>query len=409
MIRIVTALFLSGSLALAGDWPQWLGPTHDAHAGRDEKSISKLPTSPTPLWKLAIGDGFSSPVISGDRLAYFDEDGTNEVLHVIDAKAGKETWRMVIGPRYEDEWGAGPRSTPMIDGNRVYAQSCAGEFRCLNLADGKTIWGTSFEKDFDVKFLGSKAGEGTAARRGNNGSGIIDRGELILPVGSTKGATLVCFNKENGSIVWKTGDDEAAYSSVQVADLAGQRQVVYLSAEALGGFDRATGKQLWRVPLKTGAKRHAATPVVFGDRVVVNSHTFGTICFKVSRRDNGFVATEVWKNQELRINLATPVLVKDFLFSHGPKKNFVCIDAATGALKWSQDGFGKDYSATIALNASLLVLTDDGQLLLIAADPEKYVELGRLQVCGKNWSFPAYSNGKLYVRDRRELVCYPLN
>src|SRR5207249_1190634 len=151
-----------------------------------------------------------------------------------------------------------------------------------NLADGKVIWGTSFEKDFGVKFVGSKANEGTASRRGNNGSGVIDGERVVVPVGSTNGASLVCFNKRTGAILWKSGDDEAAYSSLMVATLAGVKQVVAFTAEALLGAGLETGKILWRVPLQTNAKRHAASPVIVDDHVMVNSHTFGLICLKVS-------------------------------------------------------------------------------------------------------------------------------
>src|SRR6185369_5733499 len=114
---------------------------------------------------------------------------------------------------FQDEWGAGTRSTPCIDEDRVYALSCNGEFRCLNLRDGKLIWGKSFEKDFGVKFLGSKANEGTSTRRGNNGSALINGESAYVPVGSTNGAMLVCFNKRNGTVVWNAGTDETAYSS----------------------------------------------------------------------------------------------------------------------------------------------------------------------------------------------------
>jgi hypothetical protein len=151
------------------------------------------------------------------------------------------------------------------------------------------------------------------------------------------------------------------------------------------------------------------TPVIVGDRIYVNSHTFGTICFAISKEGNGFAATEVWKNSNEKINLATPVVIDGYLYSHGPAKNFVCIDRATGKEKWSQPGFGKEYSATLAIGKKLVVVTDDGQLVLMDASPAHCNELGRWQVCGKNWSSPAYSDGKLYVRDGRELACYDIS
>ena len=414
--RNVNRTFLSCSLAcfisfscFAGDWPQWLGPTRNNHAGSDEKELVKLPAVLKPVWKIKIGGGFSSPIVSSNRLIYYDENGEMEVAHQLDAATGKEIWQTPITGRFGDEWGAGPRSTPFVDGDRVYVQSCSGEFRCLNLADGKIVWATSFEKDFGVKFLGNKADEGTAARRGNNGSGLVHGNAVILPVGSPSGATLVCFDKLDGKVLWKAGNDEAAYSSPQVATFTGLEQIVYFAADALLGVERQSGKQLWRVPVKTFAKRHAATPVVSGDNVFINSHTVGLICEKISKQGEQWVAAQSWVNKDVKINLSTPVLVGDFFYSQGPAKNFVCVDAKTGALKWQQPGFGRQNSATIAVGDKLLVLTDDGELVLILATPEKYTELGRAQVCGKNWNFPAYADGKLYVRDAHELACYDLH
>jgi len=407
--RTVFFLLVSNCIcATAGDWPQWLGPTRNNHAGADEKIPNKLSSEPKAIWKIKIGGGFSSPIVASGKVIYFDENGEKEIVHQLDGKTGKEIWQTSIANRYGDEWGFGPRSTPFVNANRVYAQSCNGEFRCLNFADGTVFWGTSFETNFGVKFLGSKANEGTASRRGNDGSGIADGDVVILPVGSTNGATLVCFDKRNGKILWKSGTDEAAYSSLQIATMAGVKQVISFTADALMSVEFQTGKPLWRIPLKTNAKRHAATPVIFGDSVIVNSHTIGLVCEKISRDGEQLKAEQLWANKALKINLSTPVLVGNFLYGQGQDKNFVCVDAKTGALKWDHAGFGKQNSSTIALGDKLLVLTDEGQLILISGDSEKYAELGRAQVCGKNWNFPAYADGKLYVRDAHELICYEL-
>jgi outer membrane protein assembly factor BamB len=393
---------------LAGDWPQWLGPARNCHASTNSSEITRLPSEPKIVWRKPIGGGFSSPVIAGGKVIYFDEDGTNEVVHQLDASPGKEIWKTPIGDVYRDEWSAGPRSTPIIDGDRVYVQSCKGEFRCLDFATGKVQWGFSFDNDFGVKFLGSKAKEGTAARRGNNGTGIVDGDAVIVPVGSTNNATIVAFDKKTGTRLWQTGTDEAAYSSIQVADIAGIRQVILLDADALIGVARKDGNLLWRIPLHTDAKRHAATPVINGDNIIVNSHTFGLVDLRVEKAESGIRAVRAWTNPELNINLSTPVLVDGHLYSQGPSRNYICADAKTGALKWEAPNFGKENSSTIAIGKNLLVLTDSGELVLIAANPTAYKELGRQQVCGKNWNFPAYADGKLYLRDSRELLCLDL-
>jgi outer membrane protein assembly factor BamB len=168
---------------------------------------------------------------------------------------------------------------------------------------------------------------------------------------------------------------------------------------------------LWRVPLKTNAKRHAASPLIFGDQVVVNSHSIGLLCFRIGHDTGGWKATPAWTNADLKINLATPVLVNGHLYCQGADRDYVCVDAKTGRVNWAQSGFGlgkKDYASTIAAGDRLLVLTEDGTLLLLAAAPERYTELARLQVCGNTWSHPAYADGRLYVRDARSLQCLPL-
>jgi outer membrane protein assembly factor BamB len=208
--------------------------------------------------------------------------------------------------------------------------------------------------------------------------------------------------------LWRSGTDEAAYSSLQVATIAGVRQVIMLDADALIGVARKDGKLLWRVPLHTDAKRHAATPVINGDTIIVNSHTIGLVAIRIEQAETGIKAVRAWTNPQLKINLATPVLVDDYLYSQGPERNFICADARTGELKWEHPGFGKENASTISVGKNLLVLTDSGELVLVAANPKEYKELGRQQVCGKNWNFPACADSKLYVRDARELLCLNL-
>src|SRR2546427_528940 len=246
-------LLWCGSLSwmAASDWPQWRGVHRDGHADSDLGAPTSLPKELHPAWKIRVGGGPSGPILTGGKLVYLDENGRSEVAHAVDAETGTEIWKAELAERYEDEWGAGPRATPLAEGDRVYVQSCTGEFGCLRLADGKGIWQTGFERDFGVKFLGSKANEGTAARRGNNGSGVIDGRRLVLPVGSTAGASLVCFDKMTGKVLWKSGSDEAAYSSLMMGTLAGVRQVVVFTADALLGAELDSGRILWRVPLQT--------------------------------------------------------------------------------------------------------------------------------------------------------------
>lgn len=411
--RIACAGLIAGwawSPVLAADWPQWRGPGRDGHAPPGATEVRALPKELEPVWKVTLGPGFSSPIVVDGRVICLDAEGGKEVVHALEAATGREVWRHELAEAFGDEWGTGPRSTPFASGDLVFAQSCNGEFRCLALADGKLQWRVNFA-DYGIEFLGSKAKEGTAARRGNNGSGIADDERVYVPVGSPQGATIVAFDQRSGKELWKSLNDEAAYSSLIMARLADATQLIALTADALVGLEPTSGRLLWRVPFRTAAKRHAATPVVVGDMVIVNSHTIGLVATRIAREGEGFTATPAWANKALKINLSTPVRVKDHLYCQGASRDYICVEAISGKLVWSQSGFGrshKDNCSTIAVGSNLLVLTEDGQLLLIAADPARYTELGRLQVCGNTWSHPALADGRLFVRDGRMLLALDL-
>ena len=156
---VAGAVFVSVVSLRAGDWPQWRGENRDGHA-TGAATLSSLPKDSKPVWKLPIGPGFSAPVVAGGKLVYLDEQDGKEVAHCLNANTGKFLWNETFAESAGDEWGSGPRSTPFIDGDRVFVQSMGGEFRCLNLADGKARWGVSFQK-YGIGFS-TKAADGTA-------------------------------------------------------------------------------------------------------------------------------------------------------------------------------------------------------------------------------------------------------
>jgi len=173
--------------------------------------------------------------------------------------------------------------------------------------------------------------------------------------------------------------------------------------------DAAQGKILWRVPLKTGAKRHACTPLISGDTVTVASTSIGTLRFGITKTGSEFKAEPVWSALPVKTVIGTPTLVGKSLFTlgSGDRADLVCLDFETGSQLWAQKGFG-DYASITAVNDRLLVLTSGGELVLLKADPASYDELGRAQLCAKTWSSPAYADGKLYVKDDGNLTAVAL-
>ncbi|NBV33351.1 MAG: hypothetical protein EBR81_06060, partial [Proteobacteria bacterium] len=254
-----------------------------------------------------------------------------------------------------------------------------------------------------------EAKETASRRHGNNGSAAVDGDRIFVPVGSTTKGTLIAFDKKTGRELWAVGTDNTAYSSVMVGTLAGVRQAVHFTADALMGVEAATGKLLWREPLKTGAKRHAATPVLDGDTVTVTSTNIGLIRFKITAEGGAFKAERLWENSRMKVVISSPIQVAGNLYSPGPgnRCELVCVDAGTGEERWKEAGLG-DYASISAVNDGLLVLDSTGELRLVRATPAGYEERGRAQFVGKTWASPAYSNGVLFAKDATKLIAVKL-
>jgi len=392
--------------AAGADWPQWRGPQRDGHSA--EQAPAGLDGAADPLWKRSLGHGYASPVVVGDTVIILDAEDGQEIARALDAATGGIRWSAPLGPVFSDEFEPGPRSTPVVDGDRVYVQTALGEFRCLGLADGAVRWRFHFG-DYGMRWVPDRASNiGAASRRGNTGSPVLDGDKILVQVGSTNGAFMVAFDKRTGRELWKSQNDLASFSSPVIGQLAGRSQCVTVTCEGLLALNPENGAPLWRIPFKTGANRNVLTPILLDDTVYYASHTTGLRATRVRQDGPAITAEDAWLNRDLRINLSSPVAVAGHLYGLGANKNFVCVDRATGSVAWSQSGFGDVASTLATADGHLLVLTDLGELRLLKATPERYEEIGRRQVCGKTFSHPAYANGILYVRDPRELIAWPL-
>jgi outer membrane protein assembly factor BamB len=408
-LRALPALILLISTSCAADWPQWRGPERTGHVPAGQPVPAVLPAEPKAVWRVPVGGGFASPVLSGGRVFHLDDQEGFEIAHAVDAATGKELWSAKIFSSHQDGFGIGPRTTPLADGDKAFVPSAKGEFQCLEAATGKVVWRKNFVDDFGAIYIGEKGTAAGASRHGATGSPIIDGDNILVQVGSAQGASIVAFKKATGEVVWKSGNDQTAYAAPILTTLAGQRQFISFTSEALIGLDPGNGKLLWRVPAITRLGRNVTTPNIWHDLVIVASHQLGLVATRVTKDG----ASEAWVNKKMTINFSSPVVVGAHLYGLGPAKNLVCLDAATGQLAWEQpnlthtDG-GRAEAAFLVMGKNILTLTDGGELVLFAADPQGYKEVGRTQACGVTWCNPAYADGRLYLRDAKELVCLDL-
>lgn len=403
-------LIFAGS-TFAGDWPQWRGVNRDGIA-LGENALAKLPTESEKLWQVPVGKGQGGLVIAKGKILMLHETMVAgkpmETAALIDAANGNTLWQTPFAEswQYRNSYGPGPRVAPQIDGDLVFAQGVKGVLACMQLADGKLLWSKSYVKDFGAKWFGGNApgSKGTAAsRHGNNGAPVTDAKHIYAAAGGHNGASLVCLEKRTGKLVWKSGNDYAAYSGLMLGKLAGVEQVVMVTAAHMIGYRATDGQVLWSVPVKTGAARNIVTPILSSDTVTLASHTLGTFQLRIRNSGSGQTATEVWLNKDVRTNITTPVLSDGHLYglgtSRGSNSVFVCLNHKTGELMWSVPGYD-DYASVIAVGGTLLVHGSSGALSLLKATPEKHIVLGKLpKASQRSWNFPVFSNGTLYLKD----------
>ena len=331
------------------------------------------------------------------------------VVHAVDATSGQELWRTPLDDAFKDDWGQGPRCTPVVDGVRLFAQSCRGELRCLSIDAGAVLWTKNYVRDFGAVFMGETGPAAGATRHGNTGAPLIDGEHLIAQAGGLSGSSLVCLNKASGELIWKSQDDTAGNAAPIIATLGGVRQVISFTALGLIGVDPSDGRLLWRMPLKTRLGRHVTTPVVVDEFVIVGSHQLGLVGVKVTKDGTGFKAELAWTNREATTNFASPVAADGYVYGVGSPKNVYCVDGRNGQVVWSETGLlgasgERAFGGFLVMGRNVLMLADSGELILFAADPSRFGAVGRAQVCGVTWCSPAYADGALYLRDGKALL-----
>ena len=412
-LPLIAIFFLSVlSDSFSADWPHQRGPQQNGLMFPGSIDFLNLKDEPEILWREAVTDGYAAPIVIKDIVIYGDLQKGKETYSAVKLSNAELLWKDVLDSPHRDGFGTGPRCAPVSDGEIVLIQSCKGELHCLDLLSGDLLWRKNYAKDFDSLYIGEKGNALGASRHGYAASPFID-GDHVIALAGGKGAGIVCLNKKNGEVIWKSQDDQAAFSPPIVTTLAEVKQVVCFTVKGLVGVDRVDGKLLWRVPLSTSYGRHVVAPTIHKDMVIVGSHEIGLIAVRITAKGEGLIAEESWKlGKDMAPNFASPICIGDNLYLLA-KKQVLCIDAKTGKLAWSKDGnvktsAGQAFAAFIGLKDQVMMLNDMGELILFEDDPSSYKETARVQVCGKNWCHPAYSNGKLLIRDSRKLICLDL-
>jgi len=403
-LRSMIALLVMTLAAAAADWPQWLGPNRD---GSTVENVSPWKGDLKIVWRQAVGDGHSSPVVAGGRvyLHSCQPVGDNEIVECFDAGTGKPIWQKEYsrGP-FKGLFGNGPRATPAVVAGKVYAFGVTGILTCLDAASGNKLWQIDTRQQFSPPAL----------KFGVSCSPLIVGNKVLVAIGA-KGASIVAFEKDSGNVLWKSLDDGASYSSPILIGPEKDPTAVFLTQKGLVGLRVEDGTQRWDLPFQDKLLESSTTPVRVGDKLLTSSITLGTALVSLEVKDGQTTAKKDWMTSQLTCYFSTPVaLGKDYVYLVtgsllGGQSTLHCLDAKQGTVLWKKAGVGKYHASLMRTgNGKLLMVEEAGDLVLIDPDPMIYRELARAKICGKTWAHPALADERLFIRDDKELVCVDL-
>jgi outer membrane protein assembly factor BamB len=380
-------------------WTDFRGPKRDG-TYQEVPVLADWPAAGlTPLWKQPVGGGYASFVVARGRAFTIEQRGSQEVVAAYEVPTGRELWTNTWPAEFRESMGGdGPRATPTWSDGRVYALGATGELRALDEASGKVLWRTNILTD-------------SAARNLDWGMAaaplIVDDTVIVLP-GGTNGQSIVGYDRHTGKRTWSALGDQQAYSSPMLVTLNGVRQLLVVSATRMMGLVPGDGKVLWEYPFPTYNGINAAQPLVIGDNRVFVSASYGAGCAMVELIRDGerFSVRELWRNNRMKNRFSGSVL-RDGVIYGLDEGILAALDAETGEIKWKGGRYG--YGQVLLAGNNLIVLTEDGDLALVRATPDRHEEVTRFHVLdGKTWNVPAIAGGYLLVRNLAEMAAFDL-
>ena len=403
LINFVLTCVLTSFAVAQEDWPRWRGPDLSDHSP-DKGLLKKWPKDgPKQVWLYKdAGIGYSGPAISNGKFITMGE--RNGAIHVIaiDTKNGKEIWNTKFAKGFKNNWGNGPRGTPTIDGDKVYALAPKGELICLNIKNGSKLWNADLVKNFG----------GKAPYWGFSESVLVHGNNVVVTPGGAKGA-IVALDKITGKQIWQSKEikDGAQYSSIIPIKHNGDDQYVQLFMKSLVGVSASDGSLLWKTDWN-GRTAVIPTPIYKNGKIYISSgYNVGCKLINLSQ-DNK--VSEVYNNDTIINHHGGVILIGEHLYGHSDRGGWKCQNFETGEEIWRSKELGK--GAIHYADGMLYCLGEsDGTVTLVKANTKGWEETGRFELSpqtklrkpsGKIWTHPVVIGGNLYLRDQEIVYCY---
>ena len=397
-VIVVGAVSMSGQSA-AVDWPQWRGPDRTG-VSTETGLLAQWPRSGPPVaWSAAmLGAGYGAVSVQGDRVYLQGMRNNQSVVSTLNRADGKPVWVRILGPAGDNDRGPGPRSTPTIDGDRLYALSETGDLACLRVSDGTVVWQRNILKEFKGENPYWLLSE----------SPLVD-GNLVIVTPGGRGAGMVALDKMSGKTVWASKElsDTAGYASAIVADIGGVRTIMNFTADAAVGVRASDGKLMWKNSEASNGTANIATPV-YSDGKVFFTSSYGTGASLLALRASGSEvrAQEIYFTRDMKNHHGGVVLVKGYIYGYNDSI-LTCLEFASGKVVWRDRSVGK--GAVTYADGHLYILGESNVVGLVEATPAGYREKGRFSITDQgwpSWAHPVVSGGRLYIRNQGTLTSY---
>lgn len=403
VLIISTAITIPTSSLLTQDWPQWRGPGRDGQVA-GFKAPAKWPAALKKRWSVAVGGGYGSPVVVGGKIFLHTREEGNEVVSAVDLANGKTLWRDQYPAPFEKnqyalKHGEGPFATPLVADGRLYTLGVSGIFSCFDAANGKLLW----RHDHSDRVTTLKLFTGSAS------SPVADGQNVIAFLGDDRAGALTAFDAASGEIRWTWSGAGPGYASPIVAELAGVRQVVTLTSNAVVGVAAADGKQLWTIPFPDEWNENIITPVLWQNLLIFAGVRQGSRAVEVVKKDGGLKVREVWRREDLPMYMSTPVVADGVLFglSNRQKGQLFALDPKNGKTFWLSEGRQADNFALLTDGSLLFLLDTMGQLTIARASRQAFEPITRYQVAeAATWTHPVLTQRGLLVKDVGKLTLW---
>ena len=399
---VLGAVLLSvTAIHAAADWPQWQGPDR-TRLSKETGLLKEWPAAgPSVVWTATgLGSGYGSMAVAGDRVFVQSARGRNSVVIALNRADGKEVWSKALGASLTDDRGPGPRGTPTVDGDRIYALSENGDLACLK-TDGTAVWQRNILRDFRGRQLQWLISE----------SPLVDGPHVVVSPGGP-GAGVVKLDKMTGQTVWASKDlsDPAGYSSVIAADVQGVRMYLTFTSAAGVGVRASDGRLMFRYPKAANYVANVATPIFHEQQgvLLVRGTAPAAGLLDLTAQNGEVKAKEVYFTSNMKNHHGGIVLVDGYLYGFNDSI-LTCLEFATGKMMWRDRSVGK--GSVIFADGSLYIQSENNIVGLADATPSGYREKGRFRIPDKglpSWAHPVVSDGRLYVRNQDTVIVYDI-